>query len=126
MPVADPVTSATLPRRSITGPGPAEARKPGRSQAEHSLGVHVKDLLHDVGGQAQLVPLAQQSSIRKTRIVAAEHDLVLQPTAGVALEALRKIFWRPARELPEDVALVKRDGRHVVHPRPAGMRRDDR
>src|SRR5256885_13217254 len=42
-----------------------------------------------------------------------------------SLEAFREIFRRPARELPEDVALVERDRRHLVDPRPAGMGGDD-
>src|SRR5262249_17773783 len=75
------------------------------SQAEHALGIGVKDLVSDVGGQTELVPLSQQPRIRKARVIAAEHDLVLQPAPGGGLEALGKVFRRPSRARPDELAL---------------------
>ena len=38
----------------------------------------------------------------------------------------REVFRRPARQLPEHIALVQRDRGHLIHPGPARMGGDDR
>src|SRR5256885_3733879 len=48
-------------------PSRAPPCRAGPSEPQHSLGVLVEDFLHDVGRQAELVPLAQQPSVRKAR-----------------------------------------------------------
>src|SRR5665213_3276477 len=88
------------------------------SEAENALGVAVKDFLHHLVGIAELAPFLEKTRMRNARIIAAEHDLVLQPRANIGLERSGEIFWRPARQLPEDVALVQRHRRHLVDPGP--------
>src|SRR5579883_1439608 len=76
------------------------------SQAEDALGVGVEHLFQDGVRVAQLAPLAEQPLVGKARVVAAEHDLVLQPATNIALERLGEVLRRPARQLPVHVALV--------------------
>src|SRR5947208_10347191 len=54
-------------------------------EPEDALGVLVEDLFHHLVRIAKLVPLAQDALVGHARIVAAEHDLVLQPAAHVDL-----------------------------------------
>ena len=54
-------------------------------EAEDALGVLVEDLLHHLVGVAELLPLFEEPLVRHARIVAAEHDLVLQPAAHIDL-----------------------------------------
>ncbi len=68
---------------------------------------------------AELAPLLEDALVGHARIVAAEHDLVLQARAHVDLEVAGKVLRRPAGHLPVDVALVQRDRRRLVDPRPA-------
>jgi hypothetical protein len=96
------------------------------SQTEHALGVAVEDRVHDLVGEAEVGPLPQDPLVRHARVVAAEHDLVAQPAADVGTQLRREVLRRPARHLPEHVALVQGHGGHDVDPRPAGVRGDDR
>src|SRR5262245_65998478 len=105
MPLAAPVTSAALVDMALL-------------ESEHALGVAVEDLLHHLVLVAELLPLREDARIGHARIVAAEHDLVLQPPAHVDLEVARKILRRPARHLPVDVALVLRHRGALVYPWP--------
>src|SRR5205823_13483467 len=89
------------------------------SEAEDALGVAVEDLLHHFVLVAELPPLPQDPLVRHARIVAAEHDLVLQAAAHVDLEVAGKVFRRPAGHLPVDVALVQRHCGGLLDPRPA-------
>src|SRR5581483_12280682 len=59
---------------------------PGRPlQAEHPLGVPVKNLLHHGVGIAELAPFLQDARVRQAGVIAPEHDLVLEPCAHVDL-----------------------------------------
>src|SRR5690349_2660905 len=116
-----PTSAPTCGERGVT----VRVAKRSILKAEDALRVAVEDLLHHFVLVAELLPLAQDPLVRHARIVAAEHDLVLQPAAHVDLEVPREVFRRPARHLPVDVALVQRDGGGLVDPGPAGMRHDD-
>src|SRR3954470_15714003 len=69
-------------------------------ETEDALGIAVEDLLHHFVLIAELLPLPEDPLIRHARVVAAEHDLVLQPAADVDLEVAGKILRRPARHFP--------------------------
>src|SRR4051812_14056669 len=94
-------------------------------ETEDALGIAVEDLLHYLVLIAELLPLPEDPFIRHARVVAAEHDLVLEAAADVDLEVAGKILRRPARHFPVDVALVQRDRGGLLDPRPARMRHDD-
>src|SRR3990172_524691 len=109
-----------------SGPGFSWSRTTAlHFQSKDPLGVAVKNLLHQLIGVAEFVPFLEYAVVRNARIVAAEHDLVLEPAFDIAFDSVGEIFWRPARQFPRDVALVQRHGKHLVRPGPAGMRGDD-
>src|SRR5574341_1810104 len=89
------------------------------SQPEDALRVAMEDLFHHLVLVAELAPFPEDTVVRHARVVAAEHDLVLQPAAHVDLEVAGEMLRRPARHLPVDVALVQRHRRRLVDPRPA-------
>src|SRR5262249_27904667 len=66
-------------------------------QAQDSLRVAVKNLLHQIIRIAQLIPFFEKTIIRDARIVTAKHDLIFEPSLNVPLQRFGKIFRRPAR-----------------------------
>jgi len=96
-----------------------------RYNPKNALGVAVEDAFHDIVFVSEFAPFAQYALVRQTRVIAPEHHLVLEPRSNIDLELRREVLGRPAGELPIHVALVQRDGRHLVDPRVARMCRDD-
>src|SRR6476646_4386732 len=67
-----------------------------RLQAQNPLCVAVKNLLHQIIRVAQLIPFFEKTIIWDARIVAAEHDFVLEPAFNIPLQSLGEIFRGPA------------------------------
>src|SRR5580704_4336529 len=120
MPMLAPPTIATLPFR------PRSMASPWRPDlGKEALGVPMEDLLQDLLRIAFRLPVAGEPVVGEKRIVAAEHDAILEASGDLMLEVGRVVSGRPAVQLVPDIALVHEHRDHLGLPRPAGARRND-
>src|SRR5208282_5230928 len=94
-------------------------------QPKNGFSVLMKEFFEHVIGIADLHPFLDETLVGEAGIVAAEHHLVLEAPADVALDRLRNVFDAPSRHLPVHITLVKTDGGGLVDPRVAGVRHHD-
>src|SRR5579884_2753569 len=118
-----PQAASSRPRSARTAGALRVIGKP--LQGQDPLGILMKDLFLDFVAVTELIPLPQDALIGHARVVASEHDLVLQPPTRVALDRVGEVLGRPAGQLPIDVALVQGNGDRLLNPGPARMGHHD-
>src|ERR1700719_3904533 len=74
--------------------------------AEEPFGILVEYFVQDLLRVAFGPPFPDEALVGEQRIVASEHDAVLEAARNLVLEVRRVVFGRPAVQLVPDVSLV--------------------